>query len=543
MDYIEAFENLRPLKKYGRNSPEKATLLLSVIELYDDGVLCENEIALNEALVTKFVSIWNRLSTDTAMFTSDVAIPFWAMRDEEFWHIIPLRGKEDVIDDIRAMGTSPSLETLTDCVQYVALDDDLYFLITMASGRKSLKEALLRNNFNLSDRTVSWMAESEQVNTDSFQAALAEYNDVKKEASHSRQANKAFNDQVLDEEVRLTLFVTFYSYLKNHYSSRSLLQGLFSNPLKVYECICKKDRNLFAKSEMNVFVDFLGDLRIALMREHDATSFIGHIDDFLNSQKDEPQTDYSYVDETVDDGYRKNDVAQYEEDNTDSNIYEPEDETEIELSDEERLERDFKGFNYIPKGKLSKIQKFCSSPYDFLWVMAIVDLVLYTHKKSDYTYDEISCMMIADAWVLMNDYPSFFEEAASLKDCIDYLIEESKENMSCELSWDSSKEDIFSAISDYPMSGPFEGLADELVDTAPLNVLKTWFQDLSDDIEIVMASQNFVTPCLYALHIKKFDSFIKVNSKWVNNLYFEHDDLIKYFSCRFLKCYLQQDNS
>ena len=104
--------------------------------------------------------------------------------------------------------------------------------------------------------------------------------------------------------------------------------------------------------------------------------------------------------------------------------------------------------------------------------------------------------------------------------------------MGTEFSWYSTKMEVFHAIKDHPMSGAFEDAIDELVETAPLTVLKTWFKDESD-IDTIMGSINFAKPCLYGLHQRKFDSFINVNPKWVNNLYYEHDDLIKYFTIRF----------
>ena len=33
MDYVEAFENLKPNEKYGRKTPHKAVLLLTIIEM------------------------------------------------------------------------------------------------------------------------------------------------------------------------------------------------------------------------------------------------------------------------------------------------------------------------------------------------------------------------------------------------------------------------------------------------------------------------------------------------------------------------------
>ena len=44
MDYVEVFQNLRTNNKWGRKSPHKAALMLTVIELYEKNVLTDNEI-------------------------------------------------------------------------------------------------------------------------------------------------------------------------------------------------------------------------------------------------------------------------------------------------------------------------------------------------------------------------------------------------------------------------------------------------------------------------------------------------------------------
>ena len=97
MDYLEAFRNLRPNMKYGRKSPQKAILLLAIIEMYENSVLSDNEIVYDETLKGTFLKVWNKvLPEDTALLT-EAYIPFWYMQNEDFWHVVPMRGKEDIL--------------------------------------------------------------------------------------------------------------------------------------------------------------------------------------------------------------------------------------------------------------------------------------------------------------------------------------------------------------------------------------------------------------------------------------------------------------
>ena len=80
---------------------------------------------------------------------------------------------------------------------------------------------------------------------------------------------------------------------------------------------------------------------------------------------------------------------------------------------------------------------------------------------------------------------------------------------------------------DYPMSGIFEDLVDELVEESPANVLRLWLDD-KDERDLVLHSANYVNRCLYSLHLKKFDSFIEVNPIWKKYLVSEQSNLLSF---------------
>ena len=136
-------------------------------------------------------------------------------------------------------------------------------------------------------------------------------------------------------------------------------------------------------------------------------------------------------------------------------------------------------------------------------------------------------MMIANAWEILNEHPELRVHERMLSDCIEFLIEESKEYMDEELTWSSSKDDVFNAIKDYPMAGIFEDTVDELVETAPYNILKAWIQ-YANNQELIIQSNVYKNACLYAIHSKKVDSYIEVNPKWTYYLCFDHFGLMRY---------------
>lgn len=140
MDYIEAVKNLKTNNKWGRKSPHKAVLMLTVIELYEKNILMENEIRYDETLKSTFLKIWNLVLPNEPLFHPEAYLPFWYLQSDNFWHIVPIRGKEDILSLMRDTNIKPSEAKLIDSVKYAELDEDLYFLMTLPSGRSSLKE-------------------------------------------------------------------------------------------------------------------------------------------------------------------------------------------------------------------------------------------------------------------------------------------------------------------------------------------------------------------------------------------------------------------
>ena len=189
-------------------------------------------------------------------------------------------------------------------------------------------------------------------------------------------------------------------------------------------------------------------------------------------------------------------------------------------------------FEYEPKGNLKKVKDFVKSPYDLLFALAVVDMMDDWECDSNISLDMIACKMIANAWQIFYDSPDVAERQAELNECIDFLIEESKEYMDIKLEAFSSSKEVFDAIKDYPMAGVFEDTVEKLIELAPYNVLKAWL-NTDNKVKIMEESCLFLKSCLYSLNVRKHDSFIVINPKWKNALIREHDNLVRYFSIMY----------
>ena len=97
---------------------------------------------------------------------------------------------------------------------------------------------------------------------------------------------------------------------------------------------------------------------------------------------------------------------------------------------------------YIPKGKLKDIDEYVEMPFDYLWLSALCDFVGDRGEVKKICFDEMACMMIAQAWTVINANPDLKDRERAFVNCIEYLMEESKNNMRAPLSWSSSNLNI-----------------------------------------------------------------------------------------------------
>ncbi len=85
--YISAFSNLNTTKVKGFLSPNKAVMLLAVIELIDEEKITSKNIELTSALKDRFNQIWGRFLVKFEVFSSDIEGTFYGLQHEPFWKV------------------------------------------------------------------------------------------------------------------------------------------------------------------------------------------------------------------------------------------------------------------------------------------------------------------------------------------------------------------------------------------------------------------------------------------------------------------------
>lgn len=316
MDYIEAVKNLKTNNKWGRKSPHKAILLLAVIELYEKNILMDNEIRYDETLKSTFLEMWNMTLPNESLFHPDVYLPFWYLQSDNFWHIVPYRGKEDILTLMRDTNIKPSEAKIVDSVKYVELDEDLYFLMTLPSGRSTLKRALLETYTTLSNKQIERLAESKDNAIDYSVTALSDYEKILSQDIEENKIESTIVDdelvgqfQCLNEDVQLTLNIVYFTFLKKHRNEREMFKEICPT---VYNLLDKIVNNPVKQGEITpsfafIYENFLADLKVSLLSDNDSVELIDKIGEAIeilrgnNSKEHKESQSIHFVDTDGDD--------------------------------------------------------------------------------------------------------------------------------------------------------------------------------------------------------------------------------------------------
>ncbi len=124
-------------------APHKPLLLLSVIDLFAEGQITSNLIELTPDLCETFSVYWSRVMPPDRR--SNIALPFFHLKGDGFWHLIPSSGKDDIL---AATPNVKSVNQLRDLVLGTQLDEELFSLFCNAEARGVLRAVLIEEHFS-----------------------------------------------------------------------------------------------------------------------------------------------------------------------------------------------------------------------------------------------------------------------------------------------------------------------------------------------------------------------------------------------------------
>lgn len=296
MNYNEVFANLKTNNKYSRKSPHKAVLLLAIINLYEKGVLTENDIRYSNTLINEFRTVWNTILVDEQCFHPEMFYPFWFMQSEDFWHVVLNTGYDSEYRRMIEERIKPTENKVITFINHVELDHDLYFLLTFDSGRKSLRQSLLATFEYIPQSIIdkilysSVAIESEKMETFNIEPICKEGTKVSVGKVSSAANEMAFTS--LDEDLQYAINIVYYTYLKQHRSERELIKDLVPSAADLYVQLTNKQsmaRELSLYSR-EMYINFLCEIRALLMGEDNAMEIVDLINNVIQKVGNDEDT-------------------------------------------------------------------------------------------------------------------------------------------------------------------------------------------------------------------------------------------------------------
>lgn len=146
--YLKKFSQLRIDRSHGSPAPHKPIMLLSIIELIERGVISLNEIELTPEIVSTFLNYWNVLYPEQRGI---VALPFFHLKSDGFWHLLPNTGYEKSFKLIRHIKSSYQIR---DMVKYAYLDSELFEFLSTDKNRTMFRRVIISNYFDSEEKKL-----------------------------------------------------------------------------------------------------------------------------------------------------------------------------------------------------------------------------------------------------------------------------------------------------------------------------------------------------------------------------------------------------
>ena len=172
-------------------APHKPLLLLAVMDLIAQGSLPHNLIELNAELGELFTLYWSTIFPPDTGKRGNIAMPFWHLQSDGFWHLQPRPGQEAILAGSSKIHSISRLQELSFGAK---LDDELYDWLCTENGRSQTRTILLATYFTPPVREA--LVTQTAVNVASFQYSeklLAEAHQTS--LIKERQVEEAVRDQ------------------------------------------------------------------------------------------------------------------------------------------------------------------------------------------------------------------------------------------------------------------------------------------------------------------------------------------------------------
>ena len=137
--YINCFSTLHTMKVQDKPAPHKALLLLSVIDLVEQGFITDSRVMLSDILEKQFKHNAALHLGNNSVYDPKINYPYYHMRSEPFWELVSTTANP--VSDISNYSTA----NLKKNIAYARIDTELQQLLKDSNARVRLRTILISN--------------------------------------------------------------------------------------------------------------------------------------------------------------------------------------------------------------------------------------------------------------------------------------------------------------------------------------------------------------------------------------------------------------
>jgi putative restriction endonuclease len=140
--YHESFAHLHTARLKGFMAPHKPLLLLSILDLVEQGHITTPRIYLDDALQRAFKVNTERYIGYSILFKPNIGQPFYHMQHEPFWQLVLQPGATE------PENPSYVVKRLQATYRYALIDTELLHIMQNAEARAQLRVVLISTYFS-----------------------------------------------------------------------------------------------------------------------------------------------------------------------------------------------------------------------------------------------------------------------------------------------------------------------------------------------------------------------------------------------------------
>lgn len=226
--YCKLFSKLNVSRSHGI-APHKPILLLAVLEAISIKLVTSQKVLITAELIKIFKNYWNAIVE--SKHTQNFSLPFFHMRTERFWNLIP--APPFSVKQLNSIRSLKSLKSLEQLVAYAEIDKELFMLASNHEDNLKLKTFIIQHYFGITLEQLPTYSINDLFNSYENQLLVEDESDYKKVIL---SLEELLSKDELEEELKVRSGA-FRKFVSKEYNETCAISNLSISSIDSYSAI------------------------------------------------------------------------------------------------------------------------------------------------------------------------------------------------------------------------------------------------------------------------------------------------------------------